>query len=332
MTSTPGDPDDADGAPAVGDAGEAALAGTGVSRATGRGVAVVGGQRRRRVGAATRPNGRSVAPGAGQPEDEPPTTTPPGGAAAVGRAGSAEARAAENHAVKGAAADGDTQAGNAAAPVPDRRPGAATVRRSVALALAASTVVCAAAAVGFGLAWGGLHGQQQAANQVRAVSRAFVLDLTNLTPATVDARVNDLLDASTGSFATQAKAFFDGGSPPVRQALVTARAEEQGQIRSLAVQAVNGSTASAFAVVDVAYKSAKITSVQSDVLRLSLGLVDTAHGWKVSDVTVLNGSTGGVLAPPSGSATSGSAASGSAASGSAASGSAPTSSSPSSAG
>lgn len=323
MTSTPDNPDDADGAPAVGDAGEAALAGAGVSRATGRGVAVVGGQRRRRVGAATWPNARSGAPGADQPEDEPPTTTPPEGAAAVGRAGSAEARVAENHAtVKGAAADGDTQGGDAAAPVPDRRPGAATVRRSVALALAASTVVCAAAAVGFGLAWGGLQGQQQAANQVRAVSRAFVLDLTNLTPATVDARVNDLLDASTGSFATQAKAFFDGGSPPVRQALVTARAEEQGQIRSLAVQAVNGSTASAFAVVDVAYKSAKITSVQSDVLRLSLGLVDTAHGWKVSDVTVLNGSTGGVLAPPSGSAASGSAASGSA----------PTSSSTSSAG
>lgn len=186
-----------------------------------------------------------------------------------------------------------------------RSTGPAVVRRSVAIVLAVTTVVFAVAAVGFAVAWSNLNGQQQSASQVRAVSRAFVLDLTNLTPGTVDARITDLLDASTGTFARQAKSFFDSGNPPVRQALVTAKAVEQGQIKSLQVEAVNGSTASALAVVDLAYKSAKITSLQSDVLRLNLDLVDTGSGWKVDNVTVLNGSTGGVLAPPSSSSSGG---------------------------
>lgn len=181
---------------------------------------------------------------------------------------------------------------------PDRADGHPTVRRSVFLGVLVAAIACAAAAVGFGLAWANLEGTQQAARQVLAVSRAFVLDLTNLTPSTVDQRITDLLDASTGSFAAQAKSFFDSGSPPVRDALIDARAVEQGQIRSLDVEAVNGSTASSFAVVDVSYTNDKLHSPQSDVLRLQLDLVKTAQGWRVSDVTVLDGATGGVLQTP----------------------------------
>ncbi|MFC0081095.1 hypothetical protein ACFFRE_02835 [Aciditerrimonas ferrireducens] len=175
---------------------------------------------------------------------------------------------------------------------------ARTVRRSAFLAALAAAVLCALAAIGFGLAWANLEGTQQATSQVEAVSRAFVLDLTNLTPQTVDQRITDLLAASTGSFANQARSFFDSGNPPVRDALISAKAVEQGQIRSLAVEQVNGSTASSFAVVDVSYTNDKLSSPQSDVLRLQLDLVKTAAGWRVSNVTVLDGATGGVLQTP----------------------------------
>jgi uncharacterized membrane protein affecting hemolysin expression len=269
-------------------------------------VAVVGGSRRHRRAAA---GGRAAAQ-----DDQAPAGA--GGGAAQDPEGSVDVRhrsdmpsATAGLAQSGTVADGlERSADEPLASVrrfdpaasPGRWAGRRRVPLSVAVALAVVAVAALAAAVGFGVAWSGLQQQQQAANQVRTVSRAFVLDLTNLTPQTVDQRVSDLLDASTGAFASQAKAFFDSGNPPVRQALVAAKAVEEGQIRSLDVEAVNGSTASVFAVVDVSYQSAKITSVQSDVLRLSLDLVDTAHGWKVSDVTVLTGGTGGVLAPPGG--------------------------------
>jgi hypothetical protein len=267
------------------------------SRGTSGTVAVVGGARRRR-------SSRAAAAGDG------------GGAAAAGAtdADGTDGAAARHDATTGDA-DGDVTeegaalparaatsepvvAGARAAAAAGLRPGTVPVRRWVLVGLGALALAATVAAVGFGLAWGSLNGQQQAADQVRAVSTAFVSDLTNLSPATVDTRIDDLLAASTGSFASQAKSFFDSGNPPVRQALITAKATEQGQLRSLDVEAVNGSTASVFAVVDVSYQSAKITSVQSDVLRLSLDLVDTAHGWKVNDVTVLTGGSGGVLSPP----------------------------------
>jgi uncharacterized membrane protein affecting hemolysin expression len=244
-------------------------------------VAVVGGARRRRTSASA---SDPAADGAGGPtQDAAAITVEPAQGSEPGREADRRERDGE----------GDT----AETPTRHQR---RTVSLRTAVVLGAVAVVALVAAVAFGVAWAGLNGQQAAANQVRAVSRAFVLDLTNLTPQTVDTRVSDLLDASTGTFASQAKAFFDGGNPPVRQALVAAKAVEEGQIRSLDVEAVNGSTASVFAVVDVNYTSAAITHVQSDVLRLSIDLEDTARGWKVSDVTVLTGGTGGVLTPPGG--------------------------------
>lgn len=251
----------------------------------GESVAVVGAQRQRRV--ARRAGGRVAADGG-----------------ARDRAGAA-------------APDGDPEPAAGGGTGDRHRQGPPMVRRSRFVVAVIAAVACALAAVGFGLAWSNLNGRQQAADQVQAVSRAFVLDLTNLTPGTVDTRINDLLAASTGTFARQATSFFNSGNPPVRQQLVTAKAEEQGQIRSLAVESVNGSTASTFAVVDLSYRNDKITQLQSDVLRLELSLVDTAKGWKVAEVTVLNGSTGGVLAPPTGAPGSAGATAGTGPSGSA---------------
>jgi len=177
--------------------------------------------------------------------------------------------------------------------------GAGAVRRSVAVVLVATSVLCAVAAVGFGLAWASLQGQQDTNRQVQAAARVFVLDLTNMTPSTVDARINDLLDASTGQFASQARSFF-GGS--IRQELERAQPVEQGQIRSLDVESVAGANASVFAVVDDSYDNPALKASgqgrQSDVLRLDLGMCHTATGWKVATVTVLDGPSGGVLATP----------------------------------
>lgn len=196
------------------------------------------------------------------------------------------------------------------------------VRRSTAVALVAATMVCAVAAVGFGLAWANLQAQQTANGQITAVARAFVLDLTNLTPKTVDARIGDLLAASTGQFEAQARSFFSGG---IRQELEKAQPVEQGQVRSLDVESHQGTNASVFAVVDDSYVNPALEASgqgrQSDVLRLDLGLTQTPQGWKVATVTVLDGPSGGVLSTPGSTSTGSSTAAGSAAAGSAAAGS-----------
>lgn len=181
-----------------------------------------------------------------------------------------------------------------------RRPAKRLVRRSTIVILSVSTALCAVAAVGFGLAWASLQGQQDTQAQVRAVARQFVLDLTNLTPKTVDAQIHDLLAASTGQFASQARSFFGGG---IRQELEKAQPVEEGEVRALDVQSITGSRATVFAVVDDSYTNSALRASgqgrQTDVLRLDLGMVDTSRGWKIASVTVLGGPAGGVLGTPS---------------------------------
>ncbi len=181
-----------------------------------------------------------------------------------------------------------------------RGPTQRSARRSTMVILSVSTALCAVAAVGFGLAWASLQSQQDTQTQVRAVARQFVLDLTNLTPKTVDAQINDLLAASTGQFASQARSFFGGG---IRQELEKAQPVEEGQVRALYVQSITGSRATVFAVVDDSYTNSALRASgqgrQTDVLRLDLGMVDASRGWKIASVTVLGGPAGGVLGTPS---------------------------------
>lgn len=147
-------------------------------------------------------------------------------------------------------------------------------------------VVASVAALMFGIAWSNESGQSGQQSQATAAANKFLVALTNFKPATVDRDFSTITSMATGQFAGQAAKFFNSA---IRGELARALAQSQGQVRDLYVQNLSGSQASLYAVVDQVYVNSKVSSPQSDVLRLVLNMTDTSSGWKVANVSVLEG-------------------------------------------
>ncbi len=257
-----------------------------------QGVQVVGdGTDRERVRAATQPAKRRRS-GGGHRDGEPAGAQAARVAVADRDAGmeeGADATAAGRGAHDGRerAAAATTGAPGLAAPAGRgegaRVPRLARLRRRAVTAVAVAGVVTS---IVFGSAWSSLNARQAAAGQARASARSFLLALTNFDAKSVDADFARIEDQATGSFAQQAKQFF-GSS--IRQQLEANLASSRGQVRSLFVQTADGSSASVYGVVDQTYVNAKMSTPSADVLRVVLDLADGRSGWKVSEVTVLEG-------------------------------------------
>jgi hypothetical protein len=140
---------------------------------------------------------------------------------------------------------------------------------------------------------------------VLSASRTFLTDFFNFDAKTVDSDFNAVTDMATGQFSSQASQFFNSN---IRKALETALAESRGQIRYLEVQSEGNppGTASIYAVIDQTYVNNKISTPQSDVVRLIADLQQVGGVWKISSVTVLEGAT-----PESATGNSGSGSAGS---------------------
>jgi hypothetical protein len=151
----------------------------------------------------------------------------------------------------------------------------------------------------FGSQWLAQRSSAAETAQVRTTSAEFVTALTNFDPGTVDADFARIQHLATGSFATQARQFF-GSS--IRQQLQAAGAASRGQVLDLFIEALSGSQATVFAVVDQTYLNSKMTSPTADTLRLELVLSDGSSGWLVSTVTVVQSPAGfpGSAAPSGG--------------------------------
>jgi len=162
-------------------------------------------------------------------------------------------------------------------------------RRAGFVALCAVAVAGLTGTAVFGLAWSGLEARRQGEAQVRHAASSFLVDLTNFDPKTVDADFSAVTAMATGGFADQADKFFNSS---IRQDLEKALASSRGQVRSMYVQTYTGTKASVYAVVDQLYANSKITAPQSDVLRIVLDLSSAPSGWKISNVTVLEGPSG----------------------------------------
>jgi hypothetical protein len=166
-------------------------------------------------------------------------------------------------------------------------------------------VACVVAVLGllgtivFGLLWAGSSNSSQTDPAMVQSARSFLTDLTNFNAKSVDADFNSINAMATGAFSGQATKFFNSS---IRSALEAALAESRGQIRNIYVQTDNGSTASVYAVVDQVYVNNKISTPQSDVLRILVNLQKVGSSWKISDVTVLEGATPGSTGSPSGAA------------------------------
>jgi hypothetical protein len=162
-----------------------------------------------------------------------------------------------------------------------RRPWAFIVVCLIALAGVAGTV-------GFGLAWSNGNSQQTGANQAKATASTFLIALTNFDAKSIDADFSKITNMATGTFSSQANKFF--GSD-IRQKLETALATSRGQIRDIYVESYGGGQASVYSVIDQVYANNTNKTPQSDVLRVVVNLTQQPQGWKVSNVTVLEGGT-----------------------------------------
>jgi hypothetical protein len=140
---------------------------------------------------------------------------------------------------------------------------------------------------------------------VLSASRTFLTDFFNFDAKTVDSDFNAVTNMATGQFSSQATQFFNSN---IRKALESALAESRGQIRYLEIQSEGNppGTASIYAVIDQTYVNNKISTPQSDVVRLIADLQQVGGVWKISSVTVLEGAT-----PESATGNSGSGSAGS---------------------
>ena len=140
---------------------------------------------------------------------------------------------------------------------------------------------------------------------VLSASRTFLTDFFNFNAKTVDSDFNAVTNMATGQFSSQASQFFNSN---IRKALETALAESRGQIRYLEIQSEGDppGTASIYAVIDQTYVNNKISTPQSDVVRLIADLQQVGGVWKISSVTVLEGATPASATGNSGSGSAGS--------------------------
>ena len=247
----------------------------------GRGVATVDRETGSAIRQATGPVPES---GAGsQAATGPAGEDVAGGDRTTGASRRAETPATETPATETPAAEtNDARAEGA----PDKRrhaPLLGTRRRRRALAVVA--VLGIVGTVGFGHAWAVQRTTLDREAVVRTTAQDFLLALTNFTSKNVDTQFNEVQSFATGSFESQSNQFF-GSS--IRQQLEAALASSRGQIRNLYVESAAASTASVYAVVDQTYVNDKMRSPAADVLRVVVNLTDTAAGWKISAVTVLN--------------------------------------------
>jgi hypothetical protein len=143
-----------------------------------------------------------------------------------------------------------------------------------------------AGSVGFGLAWSKSNSQQAGANQAKATASTFLIALTNFDAKSIDTDFAKITNMATGNFSSQANKFF--GSD-IRQKLETALATSRGQIRDIYVESYGGGQASVYSVIDQVYANNTSKTPQADVLRVVVNLTQQPAGWKVSNVTVLEG-------------------------------------------
>jgi hypothetical protein len=166
-------------------------------------------------------------------------------------------------------------------------------------------VVAALAVIGllgtlvFGLLWAGKGTSAGPDPAMTGAARAFITDLTNFNAKSIDADFHAITSMATGTFSGQASNFFNSS---IRSQLQDALAESRGQIRDLYVQSESTNQGSVYVVDDQVYANNKITTPQSDVLRVVVDLAKVGTAWKISDVTVLEGATPSSAGSASGSA------------------------------
>lgn len=144
-------------------------------------------------------------------------------------------------------------------------------------------VLATTAAVTFGLLWQQGDAPDAERAEVEKAARGFVTALTNFSADTIELDATEIRSFAVGDFAEEAETFF--GEEAIA-AIKDAQAESIGKIESLFIQDISEDQASVFGVVSETVTNATLTDPRSDILRLEVGMIKTASGWKVNRVDV----------------------------------------------
>ena len=148
----------------------------------------------------------------------------------------------------------------------------------------ALAVLALAAAATFLLLWRAERSEAHRRTEVAVTARSFLVALTTFGADTIDRDVEEIRAFATGTFAEEVdQTFSDQRVGDIRDANV----ESVGRVRDVFVQSLSGVEASAFGVVEETVRNDSTPEGRTDTLRVSLDLVETADGWKVSRVEVL---------------------------------------------
>jgi Mce-associated membrane protein len=147
-----------------------------------------------------------------------------------------------------------------------------------------------AAAIVFGVLWLGLRAEAARRAEVETTTRSFLMALTNFSGETIDRDVAEIRSHAIGQFAEEVQETF---SPDRIAAIRDNQATSVGRVRSVFVEHLDAASAAVFGVVDETVTNAAQPAPRMDVLRIEVSLIDTAQGWKVDRVEILQ-SPGGL--------------------------------------
>lgn len=144
--------------------------------------------------------------------------------------------------------------------------------------------LAAAAAVTFAILWVDARGSARQQEEVVESGREFLLALTNFSPENIEQDVEEIRSFAVGQFAEEVEATF---SEERIQEVRSSEAVSTGRVQSVFIQSLEGTTASVFAVVRQTIVNRTLPAPRVDVLRVELGMIETADGWRVSSVQIL---------------------------------------------
>jgi hypothetical protein len=120
--------------------------------------------------------------------------------------------------------------------------------------------------------------------EVVSTATTFLNALTNFTGATIERDVTRIKGFAVDGFADQVDQFF--GQTAITS-LRRAKAESVGRVQRVFIQSLRGEEADVFAVVNETITNQSTTTPKAQILRIDMGMIDTASGWKVNRVDIL---------------------------------------------
>ncbi len=145
-------------------------------------------------------------------------------------------------------------------------------------------VLFLALAVGFAALWLGARGGDDREPEVLATSRRFLQALTNFSGGTIEQDVQQIRSLGVGQFSEELEETF---SDSFIADLKENQGVSVGEIESVYVQSLDGSTATVFGVVTQTLDNASLAAPRVEVLRAEIQLIETPEGWRVNSVSAL---------------------------------------------